>query len=93
MEEKNYVGLTEEQLGELGFILEDGETVGEHKWYYYTYDLSETNKNFCLITNASDEAKDKLYTVQLFNVDDYVFTDFNILKQFINTLKLSKSNG
>lgn len=87
-EKKEYIGLTAEELTSLGFVLEDGESNGEHKWWYYSLDVGD----LCMITNASDEIKDGKFSVQIFDYEDFVFTDYRRLKKFINILKQNKND-
>lgn len=60
------------------------EESGEpHGWYYYELELSETNENFCLISQESDKIKDDIWKVKLFETADYEFEDRNKLQEFV----------
>lgn len=88
-QKKEYVGLTADELVSLGFVMEDGEGDGTYKWYYYSMDIGD----FCLITDDSDNIKDGKFSVQIFDYQDFVFTEYTQLKNFINLLKQNKKNG
>lgn len=59
---------------------ESGDPLG---WYYYELELSETNENFCLISQESDKIKDDIWKVKLFETADYEFEDRNKLQEFV----------
>lgn len=66
------------------------EESGEDAYYFWTNDLSESNRSFCLLTNSSDEIQDDVWTVYLLEVDDYVITDGEILTEFLAVLRKVK---
>ena len=75
--------MREKDLIDLGFERQDvsAEDVGTNNdFYYYTLDIED----FCLITNASDEEKWKVY---IFDYNGFVFTDLLELVKFIKILK------
>jgi hypothetical protein len=75
--------MTEQELIDLGFERNDDYEGGDH-YYYYTYDLSKEDNNFCLISAANDEPG---WWVEFFNFDTIRFTDVNELKLFIDIIK------
>ena len=84
---KEYVGITAEELTSLGFVLEDGVSNDEHKWWYYIMDIG----SFCLLTDATEDIENTKFSVQLWDYnDEFVFTDYKDLKEFINNLKRNK---
>jgi len=62
---------------------ESGDPLG---WYYYEFNLSDTNDNFCLISQESDKVKDDIWKVKLFETADYEFDDRNKLQEFVSFL-------
>ncbi len=81
--------ITEMDLMRLGFEKivvspeESGDTTG---YYYYEYELSNSNTDFCLISIESEKVVDDAWKVQLFEVADYEFSDRFKLREFINLL-------
>ena len=75
--------MREIDLIHLGFEREDVTTeyVGtDNEFYYYTLDIED----LCLITNASDEEKWKVY---IFDYNCFEFTNLLELVSFIEILK------
>ena len=75
--------MREKDLFHLGFEKQDvtAEDVGtNNEFYYYTLDIED----LCLISNASDEEKWKVY---IFDYNGFVFTDLLELVKFIKILK------
>lgn len=75
--------MREKDLTDLGFERQDviAEVVGTDKdFYYYTLDIED----LCLISNASDEEKWKVY---MFDYNCFEFTDLLELVKFIKILK------
>ena len=70
--------MKEKDLIHLGFEKQDVGT--DNGFYYYTLDIED----FCLITNASDEEKWKVY---IFDYNGFEFTDLLQLVKFIKILK------
>ena len=70
--------MKEQDLIDLGFERED-----EDSFYYYTLDLV---RGLELISNDSDNAKDKWY-VELYEADRIRFVDKDNLEEFINVVK------
>ena len=70
--------MKEQDLIDLGFERED-----EGSFYYYTLDLV---RGLELISNDSDNAKDKWY-VELYEADRIRFVDKDNLEEFINVVK------
>jgi len=66
----------------------------ENPFHYWTLDLSDVNKNFCLITNVSDELEEQdVWSVFLFETDEFKITDSNLLRMFICTLNVIKNEN
>lgn len=78
--------IRERDLINLGFERHD-ETVesfgSPNDWYYYTLNI----RDFCLITNASDEINGDSWSVEIFQSSGFRFKDLKTLSQFINILK------
>lgn len=78
--------ITQLDLEKLGFTKivvspeESGDTTG---YYYYEYELSDSNADFCLISIESEKAIDDHWKVQLFDVPDYEFSDRFKLREFV----------
>lgn len=77
--------MTEQDLINLGFKKENvsAEESGADAYHYYTYDLSDNDLNFCLISSANDEAKDDNWYVELFNFDTMRMYNTNDVELFI----------
>ena len=81
--------ITEMDLERLGFEKivvspeESGDTTG---YYYYEYELSDRNTDFCLISIESAKVVDDSWKVQLFEVPDYEFSDRFKLREFIELI-------
>lgn len=81
--------ITELDLEKLGFAKivvtpeESGETQG---YYYYDYELSDTNSDFSLISIESDKVVDDTWRVKLFQVDDYELLSREELTEFLQTI-------
>lgn len=75
--------MKEKDLIDLGFERQyvSAEDVGtDNDFYYYTLDIED----LCLISNASDEEKWKVY---IFDYNGFEFTEVETLLNFINILK------
>lgn len=75
--------MREKDLIQLGFKRQEvsAEDVGtDNDFYYYTLDIED----LCLISNASDEEKWKVY---IFDYNGFEFTDLVQLVKFIKILK------
>lgn len=81
--------MTEQDLINLGFKKENvsAEESGADAYHYYTYDLSDNDLNFCLISPANDEAKDDNWYVELFNFDTMRFNTIEDVELFINLVE------
>lgn len=77
--------MTEQDLINLGFKKENvsAEESGADAYHYYTYDLSNTDLNFCLISPANDETKNDNWYVELFNFDTMRIYDVADVELFI----------
>lgn len=78
--------ITELDLEKLGFdkVVVSPEDSGDAAGYYYfEYDLSDTNTEFCLISMESDKIVNDTWLVQLFETPDYEFNDRDALREFI----------
>jgi hypothetical protein len=81
--------ITELDLQKLGFekhVVSPEESGGATGYYYYEYDLSECNDNFCLISMESDQVHDDTWRVKLFQTSDYEMTDREELADFIKSI-------
>ena len=88
--------ITEQLLVDLGFVrveVTEEESGFNKGFYYFTYDFTDTG-SFSLITNASDEAKDDSWTVEVFE-DSAVRFNSETLVKFMNVMKevLNESNS
>lgn len=81
--------MTEQDLINLGFKKENVsvEESGADAYHYYTYDLSDNDLNFCLISSANDEAKDDNWYVELFNFYTMRFNTIEDVELFINLVE------
>lgn len=63
--------LREEHLVQLGFERQDvsEEESGDVAYHYYTMDLSETNRNFCLLSCANTETIDGEWFVEFLETE------------------------
>jgi hypothetical protein len=81
--------ITELDLQKLGFekhVVSPEESGDAAGYYYYEYDLSECNENFCLISIESDQVQNDAWRVKLFQTADYELTDREELADFIKTI-------
>jgi len=83
------------ELIELGFkkVIVSAEESGGKKFYYFNYDFSEGG--FCLISTSNDFGakildEDEEFAVEVFNENDFLFTDIEEVKLLINILKRNK---
>ena len=78
--------MKEQDLVDLGFERTDvSETEsGGDPFHYYTLDFS---KGFSLISNGSDEVKDKEWHVEVFEASEINFIDKKDIKQLIDIIK------
>ena len=78
--------ITEMDLERLGFekiVVSPEESGDATGYYYYEYELSDRNTDFCLISIESAKVVDDSWKVQLFEVADYEFSDRFKLREFI----------
>lgn len=63
--------LREEHLVQLGFERQDvsEEESGDVAYHYYTMDLSETNRNFCLLSCANNEVENGEWNVEFLETE------------------------
>jgi len=67
---------------------------GELEYYYYTLDIGNDYVPLCLITNASDEAKDDNWTVTIFDYESIIIDNLADLKTLVGVLVNNvKDNG
>lgn len=81
--------ITELDLVKLGFnkvVVGPEESGTPHGYYYFEYELSECNNDFCLISMESDRITDDSWKVKLFQVNDYEFSDRIELAEFIESV-------
>lgn len=81
--------ITELDLIKLGFskvVVGPEESGTPHGYYYFEYELSECNNDFCLISMESDRITDDSWKVKLFQVNDYEFSDRIELAEFIESV-------
>lgn len=83
--------LTETNLVELGFTLVDisAEESGHKPFHYYVMDLSNENKNFCLISCAHDELEDGDWWVEFLDTE-IRFYHFEHLQNLIHSINVAK---
>ena len=82
--------MKEKELIDLGFKKEVEDSSGEDNFYYFIYEFGD-RYSLALISSASDEVKDKdSYLVEIFNENDYSFSDISEVKLFIDILKRNK---
>lgn len=87
------MNIKDEHLEKLGFEYRHvtEEESGDSEFSYWSFDLSESNKQFCLLSCASDEKPDgEHWVVELMDVEEYVFTDHVQLEKFITSILESK---
>lgn len=88
--------ITELDLERLGFdkvVVSPEESGDANGYYYFEYDLSDTNGNFCLISIESEKVVDDAWKVQLFETPDYEFVDRDLLREFINLILTFKKES
>jgi hypothetical protein len=81
--------MKEQDLIDLGFEKFDETDGGDNDYYYYTLDIGNDYVPMCLISNASDEAKENNWTVSIF---DYESIEFSNLEDVKNLIELLKNN-
>lgn len=82
--------MTEIELVDLGFkrVEISPEESGDGKgFYYYTYDLSENDYTFALMSNENDNTINGKWWVKFMEVDDYTYFDKNVVSSIINSIK------
>ena len=85
--------MKEKDIKNLGFERID-DNDGEIEYYYYTLDIGNDYVPLCLITNASDEAKDDNWTVTIFDYESIVITELSDLEKLVGVLVNNvKDNG
>jgi len=67
-------------------VVSPEESGDAHGWYYYELELSNTNENFCLISQESDKISNDIWKVKLFETAEYEFEDRDKLLEFITCL-------
>jgi hypothetical protein len=81
--------IREIDLNALGFekvVVSPEESGDTNGWYYYEFNFSEVNDNFCLISQESDRVKDDIWKVKLFETPEYEFDDRERLQTFIKLM-------
>lgn len=78
--------MTEQDLIDLGFERND-DNDGYEDYHYYTYDLAEDDRTFCLISSDNEELE---WHVELFNFHSMRMTDINEVKLFIDLVERNK---
>lgn len=81
--------ITELDLFSIGFkkvVVSPEEAGDDHGYYYWEYELSDANDDFCLITMENTKIVNDDWWVKLFQVDDYVIKDRIKLRTFIETI-------
>ena len=91
VEDLQYIDMkiTELDLEKLGFekVVVSPEDSGDATGYYYfVFDLSETNPDLSLISMESDKIQDDTWKVQLLDTPDYEFADRDQLRSFIENM-------
>jgi len=81
--------MKEQDLIDLGFERTDETEGGGEDYHYYTLDIGNDYVPMCLISNASDEAKENDWTVSIF---DYESIEFKDLVELIKLVSLLKNN-
>lgn len=85
--------MKEKDIQNLGFERID-DNDGELEYYYYTLDIGNDYVPLCLITNASDEAKDDNWTVTIFDYESIIIDNLADLKTLVGVLVNNvKDNG
>jgi hypothetical protein len=85
--------MKEKDIKNLGFERVD-DNDDEIKYHYYTLEIGNDYSKLCLITNASDEAKDDNWTVSIFDYDSIVITELSDLQKLVEILVNNvKDNG
>tara|TARA_R110000868_G_scaffold173842_1_gene410252 strand:+ start:60 stop:329 length:270 start_codon:yes stop_codon:yes gene_type:complete len=85
--------ITELDLEKMGFdkiVVSPEESGDATGYYYFEYELSEVNNEFCLISVESDKVTDDTWKVQLFQTPDYEFGDRDDLRLFIECISKFK---
>lgn len=78
--------ISEQDLIDLCFVRNEDWDNGEY-YYYYTYDLSDEDRTFCLITSCNT---DDYWYVELFNFHTMRFKSVEDVEQFINLVERNK---
>lgn len=81
-----------ERLGFEKHVVSPEESGTVNGYYYYELPLSDTNTDFCLISQESDQVKNGAYLVKLFQTDDYVFSDRMDLRRFVEAVLSHKKS-
>lgn len=81
--------ITELDLEKLGFekiVVTPEEAGDDYGYYYYEYELSDTNDNFVLLSIESAKVIDDSWRVKLFETDDYELLSREELTEFLQTI-------
>lgn len=76
--------IKEQDLIDLGFEKFDESKEGYH---YYTLEIGNDYVPMCLISNASDEAKENNWIVSIFDYESIEFADLEELKKLVSLLR------